>query len=116
MHNRKVLLAAILRYEHPELLPKLRQHLKAYVWDSDEELVTLTKENIISILDRYLRSELTAKEVEDWADAIDQRDDVKFGMENDDDTIYIVGDLANPVKPLSPEYARSLIKELGSSS
>ena len=112
MQDRKTLLEMILSYEDPDLLPDIRRDLEAYEWDSDEQLVVLTKENIISILERYLRSELTAKEVESWAEATDQRDDVKFGMDGDEDIIEFIGELANPIVPLAPEYAQKLIDEL----
>ena len=107
MCDRKSLLKTMLQYDHPGMLPELREALRAYNWDSDEEFVTLTKKDIHLVLDRYLRSELTSKEVEDWADAFDMRDDVGF---EDEDTIDIIGELANPVVPLTPEYARKLIE------
>lgn len=111
MQDRKDLLKTIISFEAPADLPGLKASLAEYEWDS-EELVQLTKQDIISILNRFLSSELSAKQVEDWADAIDMRDDVAFGDSGDEDTIYIVSELANPVSPLTRGFAEELLEEL----
>ena len=61
-------------------------------WDSDE-LVTLTVDHIQSVLERYVGGELSAAEVEHWADLIECRDDISY-----DETIKeLISELANPV-------------------
>jgi len=66
--------------------------LQRFPWDSDE-LVTLTPEHISRVLRRFLAGELTARDVEHWANAIESRDDIamsEFVME-------VLFDLANPL-------------------
>ncbi|MCK4945423.1 MAG: hypothetical protein KAS59_04090 [Alphaproteobacteria bacterium] len=74
----------------------------------------MTRKNIISVLERYLHSELTAENVEDWANAVEIRDDIEFGIKNEETVLDAVYILANPVLEgsLPPEMARSLIERL----
>jgi hypothetical protein len=54
------------------------QRLRAFGWDSDEHLVTLTREDLQRVLDRFLQQKLSAAGVELWANAIEGRDDIGF--------------------------------------
>jgi len=110
--TREILLKQMLAYDDPRKLPELRRELGNYGWDSEEELVSLTREHIISVLQRYLNGQLTEKEVEEWADALDMRDDIRFGLDEDDDTVLFVSELANPISPITPSLAQKLINEM----
>jgi hypothetical protein len=71
------------------------QLLSAFPWDSEMELVRLRPEHIIKVLHRFKAGELTARDVEDWANAIEGRDDIGLG-----DSMAlrdVLFDLANPV-------------------
>src|SRR5919204_27436 len=65
--------------------------LQRYPWDCDE-LVTLTPEHISRVLRRFLAGELTARDVEQWAAAVECRDDVAMS----ELVKEVVFDLANP--------------------
>jgi hypothetical protein len=114
MQNRKTFLETLLRFRDPKALKQIMTALREYGWDSEETLVNLTSDAIISILERYLQSELTAQEVEDWANAVEMRDDIEFGIDDDEVIMNAVGELANPVltEPLTPESAMALIEKL----
>jgi len=70
--------------------------LETFPWDSETELVTLTRADALRLLDEYLRGELTSDSCEEWADAIEVRDDI--GMEEGFDDLLksFIFELANP--------------------
>jgi hypothetical protein len=70
--------------------------LRSYGWDSPEPLATLTKVDIISILDRYLAGGLTAQQVADWADLVECREDIELPEEDELSISDAVFHLANP--------------------
>ncbi len=85
-------------------------------WDV-EPLVTLGRPDIVSILERYLRGELSADEVGIWADALEVRDDVEYGDDRENGVLTAVFQLANQgmgACPVTPQEARRLIAELRS--
>ncbi|HTZ43210.1 MAG TPA: hypothetical protein VMB79_05055 [Jatrophihabitans sp.] len=45
-------------------------------WDSDADLVRLTRTHVTVLLMRYLAQELTAGDLEAWANAIEAREDI----------------------------------------
>ena len=81
-----------------------------------EPLVTLGGPDIVSILERFLRGDLSAEEVGIWAEALEVRDDVDFG---DDAAGLVTGtviQLASEglgARPVTPGTARELVTELG---
>jgi len=83
-------------------------------WDV-EPLVTLEAADLISILDRFLRGDLSADHVGIWADALEMRDDVEFGDDAETGVVTAVLQLSNEVigdRPVTPRRARELIAEL----
>lgn len=54
--------------------------LTRYPWDSDEELLILTRANALRLMRGYQQGELTAAECRRWAETLEGRDDV--GLEN----------------------------------
>jgi len=51
MRTREELLEKIIQYEDPAQLLQLKRELdKNYGWDGDEDLVQLTRDNIVSML------------------------------------------------------------------
>lgn len=92
----------------------LRDELAAYPWDADEPLVTLRPDHIGRILERFLGGELTSQNVQEWAEAVEARDDVDFADVPERDLPGIVFILANPDinGPLTPDLARGLLTRL----
>jgi hypothetical protein len=52
--------------------------LRTYGWDSDEELVTLTAADVVALIDRFFTGELSAHQVQHWAELLELRDDIGF--------------------------------------
>lgn len=113
MQRRRKLLKDIFHLEYPERLPQLAENLQAIGWDSPEgEVANLTAADITSILKRYLNGELTEQQVEDWANLVETREDITFGIHEDENVVVeAIHDLANPALEgaLTHEGARKLI-------
>lgn len=81
--------------------------LSRFPWDVEGPLVVLTRRHCVSVLDRLLRGELSAGEVEAWADALEVREDVEFEAGLVGEIVYR---LANPALegPLTAAVAEQL--------
>ena len=105
-------LRELLVYEKPSW--KLNWQLRKFSWDADEALVILTREHIASVLNRYLAGELNEKQVEDWADLIEGREDIDFDEMHEDVIRDLMHELANPLltQELSHNSAKKMLDEL----
>ena len=111
MITRVELLNSLLKFEQPlsEILPLLN----SFEWDSEKELILLNKRHIVEIIQRYLDGKLSSSEVEDWANAIEGREDIEYERDCEqmiDDAIY---ELANPLltRSLSADSAREWLEK-----
>lgn len=110
--NRKILLEQLLDFTKPILA--LSDELNKFKWDCDEHYVTLSKFHLLNILNRYLKNELSETEVEEWANAVESREDIginEIDMNLINETLY---ELANPylTTQLSTDRAKLLIQNL----
>ena len=64
---------------------------------SETPVVVLTTDHILSVLRRFQEGELTAADVEAWADLIECREDIDYQPERDDEIVEAIFVLANPV-------------------
>ena len=110
--NRINLLHSLLHFNQP--LNEILSRLNAFDWDSDSALVTLEPQHIISILERYLAGELEPSQVENWANAIECREDIDYNPNSQELLPDIIYELANPIltSPLSKNTAVELMKQL----
>lgn len=92
MSTRTELVARLVREPLPD--PSVLQELAAFGWDSEEELVTVTKEDVRAILARLRSGELHPDQVQRWANRIEGREDV--GYEGDGVVNEAIFWLANP--------------------
>ena len=89
--DRRKAVSNLIQWNAP--LPELAAGIRKFPWDCDEELVELDQWDIGRALDRFVEGELTAKDIEDWANLIEGRDDIKFAS---DDVLETIHWLANP--------------------
>lgn len=88
------------------------------IWDDQPEdfyLATLNRQDIISVLQRFLESELTAKDVKAWAEALEVRDPVKKEQGYGPLIFDILTDITledDIGYTLTPERAREMIVQL----
>lgn len=74
-------------------LHSVRHSLSDFTWDSDE-LSMLDKQHVLQVLRRFETGELTDKDVEAWANAIEMRDDIGYDRET---AVWdVLHELANP--------------------
>lgn len=116
MNERKKALEALLGFEQPVEL--LRTALAAFSWDSDTELAFLSVGHAANILNRFVSGRAAAIEVENWANAVEGRDDIGFESPNEDMLRELVHELANPLltQPLTRERAIELLKKMEAAS
>jgi hypothetical protein len=92
MRERKDILVDLIHKRQD--MSVLIQELSIYPWDCDEPLVIMKRDDILNILNTYVSGDLSSDELENWANAIECREDIGF----EDDTIEdIVNRIANPV-------------------
>jgi hypothetical protein len=95
MHRRAELLQKLALFEEPT--PPLIDELRAMGWDwLGEPLLILTAAHFLSIMDRFLSGQLTAEQLEEWAENLEHREDVAFAPGEEellDETLFC---LANP--------------------
>ncbi len=94
------------------------KRLRVFDWDSARNLVTLSPATVIEVLERYLSGDVTAEEIEKWADGIEVREDIAFPPLFDTVMKELFFELANPEidRPLSPETARGWSERLRDST
>jgi hypothetical protein len=112
LEDRRSLLKRLVPFELP--LEDSIAILRAYGWDADEELVVLSASDAAQILQRYLDGELSAQQVEYWAELLEMRDDVGFEESRSGELRRLIFVLANPEinEPLTPALAKRLCRLL----
>jgi hypothetical protein len=82
-------------------------------WDCENPLLRFNANHVAAVLRRYIRGDLSAEQVTDWADLIECREDLApvAGQEFLQEVVFR---LANPSlrEPVTPELARSIEAEL----
>ncbi|MBO0751273.1 MAG: hypothetical protein J2P53_04135, partial [Bradyrhizobiaceae bacterium] len=91
---RPLQLASLIRFDAP--LADIEAGLATLGWGS-KPVVTLTREHIKHILQRFASGEIDAATVEAWANLVEGRDDIQFEHGHEQVVADVVFDLANPV-------------------
>ena len=107
-----MLLQSLLRLDQP--VDHLETAVGRLPWDSDRSLVTLTGADAASILERFARGELSASDVERWANAVEGREDIDFDEGHESELREALFELANPLltEPLTPARAAQWVARL----
>ena len=71
----------------------LKNMLSQIGFDSETELVSMSRDNIVEILQRSLDKKISFLELEEWANLIECREDIDF---EDEKTQEMIFKLANP--------------------
>lgn len=81
--------------------------LATFPWDSDTELVTLTRTDALRVLQRYRGNALTAAECRHWAESLEGRDDLGLDAGFEDPLKEFLFEIASPelTEPLTDELA-----------
>ena len=92
--TREEAVQSLVRFD--KTLDALRDSVVGFPFDWDDPpLATLKREHLLDVLARWQRGELSAQEVEDWANLVEVRDDLNHDPA-DPAVAAAVFDLANP--------------------
>lgn len=89
--------------------------LARFGWDSEDELVTLTRADVLRVLRDYAAGRLTAQDVTRWAEALEGRDDVGREAGYEEPLTEFLYEAATPevAGALTPEFAQRWIALFG---
>lgn len=82
MHRRTEILQALVQFTRPT--EPLWRELSSFGWDCDDESIHLVfkKKDLIAVLDQFLAGDISPKELEDWAEGLECREDLTFEEED----------------------------------
>jgi trans-2-enoyl-CoA reductase len=111
LENRKAVLEKLVNFNAP--IKSIGNSLSKFPWDCDKELVTLDIKKIENVMQLYIAGELTAIDLEDWANLIECRDDIEFEKEHVETIQKIIYGLANPQinEPITRDRAIRILSE-----
>lgn len=109
LQNRIEILNALVKVTMP--ISEAVARLTKLPWDSESELVALTPDDICHILTLFKQGGLSAAEVEDWANALECREDVHISSSVGQ---LLLHELANPLLtyPLTNDRANFWLGQL----
>jgi len=107
--NRTAVLKALVQLKMP--IPEAVSCLVEFPSDYETELVVLTPEHFRHVLSLFKHGALSAVEIQEWANALECRDDVGFSTSPIRELLH---ELANPLltQPLFGERANFLLSHL----
>jgi hypothetical protein len=105
--DRLQLVLQLVNLDQP--VPQVLAGLAASGCDCDEPLCELTSTHMRHVLQRFVAQRLSAEEAEQWADAVECRDDIAYESSSAVGTVLF--ELANPAltQPLDLVRAQQLL-------
>ena len=100
--------------EFSKPLHEISQSLSHFSWDFEGEPFVIEQVHLQLVLNRFIKGDCTAIELEEWANLIECREDLEF-PENADETLSaIIHQLANPALhgELTLAYCARLLESL----
>ena len=112
LKDRSKFLLELIRF--PASLDEVKTRLSQLTWESEDELVVLRPEHLVSILQKFAHREISAAEVEEWANLIEGREDIGFEARSEEACSESLHELANPLltRQLTPKSAAEWIERL----
>ena len=106
--SRKEALQWLVEYSKP--LETIGRILRRFGWDSEDELVYIEAQHLQSVLASYIAGRISERQVEDWANLMEGRDDLGFSSESPEILEEVLHELANPA--LTQSLTRNRANEL----
>lgn len=75
----------------------LANNLSKFDWDYEGQPLTVTASQVREVLKRFLAGRCSSKDLEDWANLIECREDLEFEDKKHDDIANVIHILANSV-------------------
>jgi hypothetical protein len=114
MNRRAEILRELVRYEKPT--EPLMRELSSFGWDWSEDtpLLVLKKEDLLRIIDRFLADQITAAQLQEWAENLEVREDVAFDDQERDVIDDVFFRIATPMihEPLTAESVSRMKHDL----
>lgn len=112
-NSRQRLLVELLDWTRPTR--EIVAELAAFPWDSETKLVIVGRHHLQGALERYLNGSAAPDEIEEWAEALESRDDIGFEEGLEKLGSELLSTLANPELegPLSGEFVRAWLSRIG---
>jgi hypothetical protein len=109
--SRQSVLSSLVQFDAP--LADLKAALALFSWDADP-VITLTRRDIAAVLERFTSREIDVATVEEWANLVECREDIRFEPEHEKTIAAAIHDLANPelrgkVMDTAPDLLGSLL-------
>jgi hypothetical protein len=97
-------------------LNDLRASLQNFPWDCEHALVILRPDHICRAIERFLKDEVSAMDLEEWAEAVEGREDVGYFESQSEIISEALFQLSTPAAnvPISKQIAGSWLHELSS--
>lgn len=86
--ERRCIIRSLVEFDRS--VAELETLLAPLDWDHPKPLVRLTYDRIRSVLLRFLAGKLGAKDVEEWADLVELRDDIDFADARTQEVIHML--------------------------
>jgi hypothetical protein len=93
--DRFVILKDLVAFSKP--INELSDDLSKLDWDYEGQPLTVRASQIQGVLKYFLAGECTAKELEDWANLIECREDLEFEKQRYEPIENVIDCLANPI-------------------
>ena len=117
VERRADILKRLIRYEEPP--EPLAAELREFPWDwlEEEPLVRLQTSDLLRVMDRFLAGDIDAKQLQDWAERLECREDMGFGPEDEELVDDVFFRLATPFlnEPLTHETVSRMREQLDAS-
>lgn len=93
---------------------ELSKNLRSFSWDYDGEPVIILRIHVLDVLNRFIAGEIHSKEIENWANLIECREDLDAEHDFTKEINDVIFKLANPILEgeLSIEFCSKLTGEL----
>lgn len=85
--------SSLIRLEAP--IADLKAEIALLSWDADP-VITLTRRDIAKLLERFTSGEIGTAEVEEWANLVECREDIRYEPGHENVVLETVHDLVNP--------------------
>lgn len=110
--DRLAILKNLVSFSKP--VSELSEMLSQLEWDYEEQPLIVNASDIRSVIERFLVGEYTAKELEDWANLIECREDLEFEKMCLEAIESAIDSLANPALQgeITLESCRSILTSL----
>jgi hypothetical protein len=105
MRNRIDILKDLVFYNGD--LSVLKKELSQYSWDAEKPYLVITKPQLLKVLIKCIDQIITFQNLEDWADAIECRDDLDFESEEIQEIIF---ELSSP--EINGEITKERLQEI----